>query len=188
MVSSCMLVGGCRDQFLMHNLYRTLDRQRFGMRMVRMLLTLSASCLFPLRLYASLPWTHNWLFSLMSTNCLGLRPPAAMTDGWFLPVRAVSSADLCNAFLEHHDQAFLLGAHWRRLLWACVHLPSLWCGQPSAATPEARWTLCWLSWGLLRLTRGLAIWCQERSTSRVDETAPVAWSASDRQPRSLHRT
>ena len=72
MVSSCMLVGGCRDQFLMHNLYRTLDRQRFGMRMVMMLLGLSASCVFPLQLYASLPQTHNWLFSMRSASCLRL--------------------------------------------------------------------------------------------------------------------
>ena len=75
-----------------------------------MLLALSASCVAPLWLHASLPKTHNWLFSLISDSCLGLRPPAAMTDGRFLPVQAVSSADLCNAFLEHHDRAFLLGA------------------------------------------------------------------------------
>ena len=36
---------------------------------------------FPLRLSASLPRTNNWLLSVMSTSCLGLRPPAAMTDG-----------------------------------------------------------------------------------------------------------
>ena len=191
MVNSCMLVGGCRDRFLMHTPYRTLDRRRFGMRMVGMLLALSASCVFPLRLYASLPWTYNWLFSLMSSSCLGLRPSAAMTDGWFPPVQAVSSADLCNAFLEHHDRAFLLGARWRRLLLACVRFPSLWGGQPSAAAPEARWIVCWagwLSWGLLRSTRGLAIWFQGWSASSVGETAPVAWSASGREPRCLHVT
>ena len=49
--------------------------------MIGMLLTLSASCIFPLRLLASLPKTYNWLFLLMSTNCLGLRPPAVMIDG-----------------------------------------------------------------------------------------------------------
>ena len=48
MVNSGMLVG--RDRFLMHTLYRTLDRRRFGMRMVGMLLALSASCVLPLRL------------------------------------------------------------------------------------------------------------------------------------------
>ena len=93
MVSSCTLVGGWIFRFLMRTPYRTLDRRRFGMRMVGMLLTLSASCVLPLRLYASLPQTHNWLFSLMSASCLGLRPPAAMTDGSFSPVQTVSLAD-----------------------------------------------------------------------------------------------
>ena len=65
---------------------RTLDRRRFGMRMIGMLLALSAPCFFPLRLCASLPRTDNWLFSLMSASCLRLRPPAVMTDGWF-PIR-----------------------------------------------------------------------------------------------------
>ena len=78
-----MLVGDCRDRFLMRTPYRTLDRRRFGMRMVGMLLALSASCVFPLRIYAALPLTYNWLFSLMSASCLGLRPPAAMTGGGF---------------------------------------------------------------------------------------------------------
>ena len=110
----------------------------------------------------------------MSASCLGLRPPAAVTDGWFPPVLAVSSAGLCDASLELHDRAFLLGARWGRLLWACVRLPALWRGQPSAAAPEARWTLSragWLSWGLLRLTRGLAIWCQIWRVSSIGETA-----------------
>ena len=80
LVNSCMLAGGCRDRFLMRTLYRTLDRRRFGMRMDGMF-ALSASCVFPLQLLASLPRTRSWLFSLMSANCLGLRPPAAMTDG-----------------------------------------------------------------------------------------------------------
>ena len=177
MVHSCTLVGGCRDWFLMCAPYCTLGRPRFGLRM---LLALSAYCIFPSWLHASLPRNYNWLFSLMSTSCLSLRPPAAMTDGWFLPVQAVSSAGLCNTFLEHHDHTFLLGACWRRLLWACVRLPSSWRGQPSAAAPEAGWTLCWggwLSWGLLCSTCGLAIWCQGWSASSVGETTPVTWSA-----------
>ena len=62
-------------------------------------------CLLCLSSVASLPRTYDRLFSLMSANCLGLRPPAAMTDGWFPPVQAISSAGLCNDFLEHH--AFL---------------------------------------------------------------------------------
>ena len=137
-----------------------------------------------------MPRTYNRLFSLMGANSLDLRLPAAMANGRFPPVQAVSSAVLCNAFLEHFDRSFLLGACWRRLLWACVRLPSLWHCQPSAAAPEARWTLWragWFSWGLLRSTRGLAIWCQGWSAGSVSETAPVAWSASDREPRSLHR-
>ena len=80
-------------------------RRRFGLKMIGMLLALSASCVFPLHLHVSLPRTYKWLFSLMSANCLGLRSPAAMTDGWFPPVEAASSAGLCNAFLEHHKIA-----------------------------------------------------------------------------------
>ena len=93
-----------------------------------MLLALSASCVFPLQLHASLPWTYNRLSSLMSASHLSLRPPAVTSDGWFPLLQAVSSADLCNAFSEHHDRAFLLEACWRRWLWACVQLPSLWRG------------------------------------------------------------
>ena len=144
MVNSCMLIGGCRDLFLMCTPYCTLDRRRFGMRMGGML-AFCAFCVFPLPLYASLPQIRSWLFSLMNTSCVGLRPPAAMTDGWFPPVQTVSSADLCSCFLDHHNRAFLLGARWRRLLWACICLLSLWRGQSSAAAPEARWTLCWAS-------------------------------------------
>ena len=80
MVNSCTLISCCRVRFLMRTPYRTLDRRRLGMRMVGMLLALSASCVFPLRLYASLLRTHNWLFSLMIASRLGLRPPAAMAD------------------------------------------------------------------------------------------------------------
>ena len=41
------------------------------------------ACVFVvfLQLHASLPRTYNWLFSLLSASCLGLRPPAAMTNG-----------------------------------------------------------------------------------------------------------
>ena len=49
------------------------------MRMKGMLLALSVPCDFPLWLHASLPQTYNWLFSLVSTSCLGLKPPVAMT-------------------------------------------------------------------------------------------------------------
>ena len=46
----------------------------------------------------------------------------------------------------------------------------------------------WLSWGLLRFTHSLAIWCQGWSASSICETAQVAWSSSNREPRSLHHT
>ena len=179
-VSFSMLVGGCRVRFLMRTPYCTLDRS--GLSMIRMLIALSAPSVFPLRLHASLPRNYHWPFSVMTTNCLGLRPPATMTDGWSpipppLSVQDVSSADLCNVFLEHHDGAFLLGAHWRRLLWACVRRPSLRRDQPSTAVPEPRLTRFragWLSLGLLRLTRNLAIWCPGWSASSVGETAQGA--------------
>ena len=80
MVSSSML-GGCGVRFLMRRLYCTLDRRRFGMRMIGMLHALFASCIFLLRLHAFLLRTNDWLFSPKNASCLGLRPPAAMTDG-----------------------------------------------------------------------------------------------------------
>ena len=98
MVSSCTLVGGCRVRCLMRTPYFTLGRRRSGLRTAGLLLALSAFYVFPLWLHASLPRTYDCLLSLMSTNCLGLRPPAAMTDGWFPPVQDVSSAGLCNTF------------------------------------------------------------------------------------------
>ena len=42
--------------------------------------------------------TYDRPFTLMSTNCPGLRPPAAQTDAGCPPAQAVSSARLCNAF------------------------------------------------------------------------------------------
>ena len=134
MVSFCMLTGGCRVWFLMCKAYCTLDRQRFGLWIIGMLFLLSASCV------SFLCGIMLLYLKLMSANCLSLRSPTATTDGWFPPVQAVSSAGLCNTFLEH------LGARRRRLLWACIHLPSLRCGQPSAAATEAGWTLCWAGW------------------------------------------
>ena len=76
MVSFCMLVGGCRVRFLMRRFYCTLDRRRFGLRMIRMLHALFASSVFPSQLHATLSRTYYWLFSLTSANCLALRPPA----------------------------------------------------------------------------------------------------------------
>ena len=71
----------------MNTPYCTLDRRRFGLRIIGMLFTLSTSCVLPLQLHASLPRTYNWPFALMSTavlisaSCLSLRPSAATTDG-----------------------------------------------------------------------------------------------------------
>ena len=81
MVSFCKHVDGCWVRFLMLTPYCTLGRRRFGTRIIGKLLALSVSFVFPLRLYASLLRTYDWLFSLMNANCLGLRPPAATTDG-----------------------------------------------------------------------------------------------------------
>ena len=142
MVSCCMIVGGCRVWFLIRTPYCTSDRRRFGLRKIGMLHALSSCCVSLLRLHASPPRTYDWLFSLMSASCLGLRLPVAMTDGWCPPVQAVFSAGLCNAFLELNNHDFRFGARWRRLVWACVCLPSLKRAQPSAAAPEARWNPC----------------------------------------------
>ena len=59
---------------------------------------------------AFLPQTYDWLFSLMSASFLGLRPPAAMTDGRFPIVRAVSAANLWKTSSARHGHVFLLGA------------------------------------------------------------------------------
>ena len=64
----------------MRTLYCTLDTRRFGLRMIGMLLALSASRVSPLRLHPSLSRTCNRLFSLMIASWLGLMPPAAITD------------------------------------------------------------------------------------------------------------
>ena len=80
MVSSCMLVGVCRHRFLMRTPYRTLDRRRFRMRMVGLLLAVSASCVFPLR-FILLASNSQLAFLTDERQRLGLRPPAAMTVG-----------------------------------------------------------------------------------------------------------
>ena len=66
------LVGGSRVRFLMRSPYCTLDRRTFGLRMIELLLALST---------ASLPRTYECLSSLMSVNCVVLRPPATMIAG-----------------------------------------------------------------------------------------------------------
>ena len=70
---------------------------------LRGLLALSASCVFPLRLYASLSRTYHWPFLLMSANCLGLMFPSAVTGKWFPPVLSL------QLFGEHHDRASFSG-------------------------------------------------------------------------------
>ena len=81
MVSSCMLVDGLESPLLdVHTLLHFGEAKGLAeddwdaARSV-------CPCVFPLRLHASLLRTYDRLFSLMSANCLGLRPPAAMTDG-----------------------------------------------------------------------------------------------------------
>ena len=93
MVSSCTLVADCRD-------YCTLDRRRFGLRIMGMLFALSASCVFSLRLHASLlglttVLSHCWAPAVWAP-AVGLRPSATMADGWFPSVQSVSSAGLFN--------------------------------------------------------------------------------------------
>ena len=46
----------------MNTPYCTLDRRRFGLRMIGMLFVLSASCVFLLRLFASLPRNYDRVF------------------------------------------------------------------------------------------------------------------------------
>ena len=76
----------------------------------------------PLCLEFAAGFSHWWVLSVSVWSLL-----------LFPPVQAVSSANLCYTFLEHHDHAFLHGARWRRLLWACIRVPFLWRGHPSTA-------------------------------------------------------
>ena len=64
MVSSCMPIGDCG---LVLDPTALWTGKKFGLRITEMLLSLSASCFF--------------LLWLNEHHCLGLRPPAAMTDG-----------------------------------------------------------------------------------------------------------
>ena len=191
MVNIFVLVGGCRDRFLMRTPYRTLDSRRFGMRRVGMLVALSASCVFPLLLYASLPRTYDWLFSLMSAICLGL----GLLLPWLIANSRLCKLSIHLIFVALSWSATVSPSFLERTGEDCFGHAYVFhpceCCQPSAAVPEARRTLFWagcLSWVFLRLTRILAIWCQGWNVSSVGDTAPVARFASDRDPRSLHRT
>ena len=75
--------------------------------------------------------------ALWTDECLGWGWPAVSVWGLLLPWLMADSR-LCKlflqlifvtSFLEHHDRAFLLGALWSRLIWACVRLPSLLRGH-----------------------------------------------------------
>ena len=129
--------------------------QAFGLRMIGMLLAFSASSIFPS--FASCFCASNsWLAFLTGKCQLSQSEASCRHDSMLLPpVQAVSSAGLCNTFLEHHYYAFLVGTCWWTLLWACMHLPSLWQGQSNAAVPTAIWTLCWAGWLSLK---DLFIW------------------------------
>ena len=105
MVSSGILAGGCRDQFLMRTPFRALDRSRFGMRMVGILLALSASCVFPLRLHASLPRTY--MAFLTDERQLSRSEASCCHDGWLIPACA---SCLFSWSLEHFLAAHFLAA------------------------------------------------------------------------------
>ena len=183
-----MLVGGCTDWFLMCTPYCTLDRWRFWLRdaacsFCLLHFSFAASCISASNLHLTFLTDEHQLSRsetswLMADSCL------CMLFLQLVFIMLSWSSTIVLSFLELAEEDCFWHAHY----WI---LPSLWHGQPSAAAPEARWTLCWaswLSWGLLHLTRGLAIWCQEWSAGSVGKTTPVAWSASDREPRSLHHT
>ena len=80
-VSYSMPVGRGRVRLLMRRPYRILDSRRFGLRMIGRLLALSAPCVFPLRLCASVCLrsvtkvvskfivSRLWLFSSDSRKC-----------------------------------------------------------------------------------------------------------------------
>ena len=116
MVNPCTLVGGCRVRFLMRTPYCTLDRRRFGMRMIVMCSLFLPAAFFlcgfmPLCLELTTGFSHWWA-------------PAVSVWGLLLPWLRVDS-HVCKLslqmvfvtlFLEHYDRAFLLGACWRRLL------------------------------------------------------------------------
>ena len=58
----------------------SVDMRSFGLRMTEKPFGLSSSCVFPLRLHASIPRTYNSLFSLMSASCLCRRKQAQVVQ------------------------------------------------------------------------------------------------------------
>ena len=98
MVNSCMLIRGCGDGFLMLTPSCTLDRRRFGFRMIGMLLALSASCIFLLRLYASLPGISGLSFDSTLLSLVLLPSPVTLS---------VVSFSSCWLFLLNFFQKIL---------------------------------------------------------------------------------
>ena len=82
MATSGMLDGGRRVRFFMRWPYCTLDRRSFRLRMIGMLLALSASCVFPLRLYASLPLLNVRLALLTDESQLSRSEAFCRHDWW----------------------------------------------------------------------------------------------------------
>ena len=82
-VSSCMLVGDCRVWFLMHRPYCTLDRQRFGLKMIGMLHAFF--CLLRLSFVASCLFASNlWLASLTDEHQLSQSEASCCHDWWLI--------------------------------------------------------------------------------------------------------
>ena len=81
MVSSCTLDGGSGVRLFDAQALLHFGRAKAWAEDDGVLFPLAVSCVLSLRLHACLLPTYDWLFSLMSASCLGLRPPAAITDG-----------------------------------------------------------------------------------------------------------
>ena len=100
-----MPVGGCRVGFLMRTPYYTLDRRRFGMRMIGMLLALSASC-----------------FISLSASCFSASnlKPAFLTDERQL---SRSEASCCHGHAQLQSTQTATKA-WSTRCWSM----RIWCG------------------------------------------------------------
>ena len=69
--------------------YCTLNRRRFGLRMIARLLALSSSCVFPAWLHASLPQAYDGPFSLMMMSAV------ATVTSW---LRKLTDTSICAQF------------------------------------------------------------------------------------------
>ena len=77
-----------------------LDKQRFGLRIIRKMLALSASCVFPLQLHVSLP-ISSFLCGFMSLCLFRLSSAASCLSAYFvfplqLHVSLPTSSFLCS--------------------------------------------------------------------------------------------